>query len=58
MALAAAPFLDYDERRLVLSGVAMNEYLGLALLVVALVVLTCFLLGYLTDGRTRGNSSR
>ena len=56
MALATAPFLDYNERRLVISGVTMNEYLGLGLLV-AVLVLICFLLGYLTDGRSKGDSS-
>jgi hypothetical protein len=41
----------------VISGVAMSEYLGLGLLVVALVLLLAFLLGYLTDGRSKGDSS-
>ena len=36
MALATAPFLDYNEMRSVISGLAMNEYLGLGLLVVAM----------------------
>ena len=54
--LMALAILDYNERRLVISGVTMNEYLGLGLLV-AVLVLICFLLGYLTDGRSKGDSS-